>query len=366
MEPWETFGNEDDVAGAAIADVNRDGWLDLVVGHHYNSTLSRGVAVPVRLYLNRTANRGRPDRAGRRHRCRRPHRTADQGASRRDRRPRQRRLARHPHQRIGSGRRRTRRVPSPRAHRRRATVLRLPKGSVLPQYWVTAPTADVDRDGRLDVLAVEWEPSLPSILFRNEIGERALARDLPCPGVSGAASAPGRRVRGWGRRRSDRAAGQPRDRRLARLHRRSRAHSPLRSWRRCEVDVVVTPPLPHQPVTLTRSPPTSTSGCRAAAAERCLHPSRSRLEPLQRAVPSQHVHRLEQRRADRRARDRPPEAAAGPLRGESSCSARACHAAPPRSSPSSTFQIAESRQPLPPPAVGTSGFVITFFHEVSS
>ncbi|NIR39288.1 MAG: hypothetical protein GWN07_25775, partial [Actinobacteria bacterium] len=27
--------------------------------------------------------------------------------------------------------------------------------------------ADVDRDGRLDVLAVEWEPSLPSIMFRN-------------------------------------------------------------------------------------------------------------------------------------------------------------------------------------------------------
>ncbi|NIR39289.1 MAG: hypothetical protein GWN07_25780, partial [Actinobacteria bacterium] len=42
----------------AIADVNRDGWLDLVVGHHYNSTLSRGVEVPVRLYLNRTTAPG--------------------------------------------------------------------------------------------------------------------------------------------------------------------------------------------------------------------------------------------------------------------------------------------------------------------
>jgi hypothetical protein len=28
--------------------------------------------------------------------------------------------------------------------------------------------ADVDRDGRLDLLAVEWEPSLASILFMNE------------------------------------------------------------------------------------------------------------------------------------------------------------------------------------------------------
>ncbi len=35
------------------------------------------------------------------------------------------------------------------------------------QYWVGAPVVDIDRDGRLDVFAVEWEPSLPSLMFRN-------------------------------------------------------------------------------------------------------------------------------------------------------------------------------------------------------
>ena len=42
-----------------------------------------------------------------------------------------------------------------------------PAGLGSAQYWVTAPTADVDRDGRLDILAIEWEPSLASILFAN-------------------------------------------------------------------------------------------------------------------------------------------------------------------------------------------------------
>jgi hypothetical protein len=35
------------------------------------------------------------------------------------------------------------------------------------QYWIGAPVVDVDRDGRLDAFAVEWEPSLPSMMFRN-------------------------------------------------------------------------------------------------------------------------------------------------------------------------------------------------------
>lgn len=37
-----------------------------------------------------------------------------------------------------------------------------------PQYWVTGPVADVDRDGRLDVFLVEWEPAVPSLLLHNE------------------------------------------------------------------------------------------------------------------------------------------------------------------------------------------------------
>jgi hypothetical protein len=42
-----------------------------------------------------------------------------------------------------------------------------PTGLGDPQYWVAGPTADFDRDGRVDVFLVEWEPSLPSRLLRN-------------------------------------------------------------------------------------------------------------------------------------------------------------------------------------------------------
>jgi hypothetical protein len=43
-----------------------------------------------------------------------------------------------------------------------------PSGLGDDQYWVTAPSTDYDRDGRLDVFLVEWEPALPSILLHNE------------------------------------------------------------------------------------------------------------------------------------------------------------------------------------------------------
>ncbi|MGH8916568.1 MAG: ASPIC/UnbV domain-containing protein, partial [Acidimicrobiia bacterium] len=33
--------------------------------------------------------------------------------------------------------------------------------------WIGGPTVDIDHDGRLDVFVVEWEPSLPSLMFRN-------------------------------------------------------------------------------------------------------------------------------------------------------------------------------------------------------
>jgi hypothetical protein len=33
---------------------------------------------------------------------------------------------------------------------------------------VAGPTADIDRDGRLDLFLVEFEPSLPSLMLRNE------------------------------------------------------------------------------------------------------------------------------------------------------------------------------------------------------
>ncbi len=54
---WRTFGTEDDPAGVAVGDLNRDGRVDLVVGEHYGSTVELGKRVPVRLYLN-TGNDG--------------------------------------------------------------------------------------------------------------------------------------------------------------------------------------------------------------------------------------------------------------------------------------------------------------------
>jgi len=42
-----------------------------------------------------------------------------------------------------------------------------PPGIGDPQYWVTGPTADYDRNGTLDIMLIEWFPSLPSILLSN-------------------------------------------------------------------------------------------------------------------------------------------------------------------------------------------------------
>jgi hypothetical protein len=36
---WDVYGAEDDVSGASFGDLNRDGLPDLVLGHHYNSTV---------------------------------------------------------------------------------------------------------------------------------------------------------------------------------------------------------------------------------------------------------------------------------------------------------------------------------------
>ncbi|HKY46345.1 MAG TPA: CRTAC1 family protein [Acidimicrobiia bacterium] len=162
---WEVFGPEDDVAGVAIADLNRDGRPDVVVGHHFNSTLNSGSLVPVRVYLNDGAGvSGDPtfndvtDEAGM------------PGMA-----------TKAPHVEIvdfdndgwpdilttasaGDG---------PAIFRHEGLVDGVPRFSSPPglgtsHYWVTGPTADVNRDGRTDVFLAEWEPALPSLMLLND------------------------------------------------------------------------------------------------------------------------------------------------------------------------------------------------------
>jgi hypothetical protein len=161
---WTPIGGEDDVTGVAIADVNRDARPDIVLGHHYNSTVDFGESVPVRLYLNEGGDDptfrdvteesglvGLPTKA--------PHvelvdidndgwpdlvttASVGDGAA----------PAVFRHLGLEDG------VP------RFAT----PEGLGGPRYWVAGPTADVDRDGRVDLFLVEFDPALPSLLLRNE------------------------------------------------------------------------------------------------------------------------------------------------------------------------------------------------------
>jgi hypothetical protein len=55
---WAGAGGEDAPAGVCVADVNRDGLADVVIGHHYSSFLAKPRSV--RLYLNRGVTDGVP------------------------------------------------------------------------------------------------------------------------------------------------------------------------------------------------------------------------------------------------------------------------------------------------------------------
>jgi hypothetical protein len=164
---WEFFGEEDDVAGVSIADVNRDGLLDILIGQHFNSTVDDGTRVPVRLYLNQGNDGGGdpvfedvtevagllglPTKA--------PHVGIEDFDN--DGWPDLVTTAA-----VGDG-------SQPAIFRHEGLEgdvprFATPEGLGTAQYWVAGPSADVDHDGRLDLFLVEWEPSLPSLMLRNE------------------------------------------------------------------------------------------------------------------------------------------------------------------------------------------------------
>jgi hypothetical protein len=138
---WPPIGEEDLITGASIADVNRDGLLDVAVGQHFNSTVDAGALVPVRLFtkgphveLNDMDNDGWPDLV--------TTASAQDGT----------RPAVFRHAGLDGD------IPT----------FNPPEGLGSPQYWVSGPTTDIDRDGRLDQFLVEFDPALPSLMLRNE------------------------------------------------------------------------------------------------------------------------------------------------------------------------------------------------------
>jgi hypothetical protein len=164
---WATYGDEDLTAGAAFGDVTGDGWPDLVVGHHYNSTVDFGREVPVRLYVNRTAAPGDDpvledvtEAAGL---VGLPTRAPDVRLVDLDN-DGWRDVVTTASAGGGTG---------PAVFRHTGEVVdgvprfEPPAGLGDTRYWVGGPVADVDRDGRMDMFLVEFEPALPSLLLRN-------------------------------------------------------------------------------------------------------------------------------------------------------------------------------------------------------
>jgi hypothetical protein len=164
---WDTYGNSDDVTGIAVRDLNRDGRPDIVLGHHFASTLDQGRRVPIRAYLHSgldtsgnptfrdvTVDSGLPALATKSSHVELVDMDNDgwpdivttasaAGGSR------------------------------PAVFRNTGAVDGVPRfaaadGLGSPQYWPTGATADVDRDGRVDVLVVDFDPNRPSLFFHND------------------------------------------------------------------------------------------------------------------------------------------------------------------------------------------------------
>ena len=179
---WATHGVEDHVTGATIADLNRDGRLDVAISHHFETTAQH--PTPVRIYLNQpgpapdgitftdvTSASGLPafrtkapdlqvgdlDNDGL------PDLVVTAGATG-DRQPAMFRATG-----IVNG------VP-------RYEPTGTPSASA---YWLNAALLDYDHDGRLDVFTTEFDPARPSLLFRNETGGTRHWLDIAVTGPGG-------------------------------------------------------------------------------------------------------------------------------------------------------------------------------------
>ncbi|MBA2338421.1 MAG: CRTAC1 family protein [Acidimicrobiia bacterium] len=247
---WPPAGPEDDAAGAAIADINRDGWPDLVVGHHYNSTLSQGTPAPIRLYLNRTAAAGDEpvlDEV-----------TEEAGLVALP--------TKAPHVEIvdldndgwpdilttasaGDG-------ATPAVFRSTGVDGGIPRfesptGLGSAQYWVAGPTADIDHDGRLDALLVEWEPALPSLLMVNQSASGHWLQVSVGPELGGGVGTTVAVYEAGGAGDLDRLVGIREIVATVGYTAGIEQIAHLGLGDATEVDVVVTPPPGHDPITLT-------------------------------------------------------------------------------------------------------------------